>query len=105
MPSPDTSDLHVNVLLSNMSIAYQNAMDSYVADRVFPFLYVDNQTNVYAKFNRGSFLTDAGTAGMLRAPGTNAALADYSVDLTSTYRADNFAIGNSIPDELRQNSD
>ncbi len=105
MPSPDTGDLHVNVLLSNMSTASMNAMDSYIADRVFPFLYVDNQSNVYAKFNKAAFLTDAGIQSMARAPGTLAAQADYSVDLTSTYRCDNFAVGNSIPDELRANSD
>lgn len=101
---PDVSDVHVNALLSQVSIAYMNMDDAYVADKVFPFIYHDKQTDIYLKYGRGSFLTDPGNA-MIRAPGTNAGTTGYTVDTTSTFYALNFAIAHEIPDELRGNRD
>lgn len=104
MPQPDVGDLHVNKLLTDMSIAYMQDESRFIADRVFPILGVDKQTDVYAKYNKDAWFRDHG-ARMQRAPGTKAARTGYTVDPTATYRCLNQAIGTGIPDELRQNAD
>jgi len=103
MPQPDVGDVHTNALLSQISVGYTNPDNSYVADRVFPLVYVDKQSDLYPIFNRGDFIRDEGTA-MVRAPGTNAAVTGYGLT-TGNYFALNYAIGHEIPDELRGNAD
>lgn len=118
MPQPDIGDLHVNALLTSMSIAHMNKEEHYVADKVFPLVGVDKQSDVYAVYQRGDFFQGSedvpassggsGTQAMralLRAPGTVAPVAGYKVDNTNSYRCDNYAIGVEIPDELRGNAD
>ena len=105
MPSqPDVGDVHVNGLLTNFSIAHRNAIENYIADRMFPILPSDKQSDLYAVYTRGSFFADEGQR-MVRAPGTRAPTTGFGVDLTNTFHCINYAIGYEIPDELRQNAD
>ncbi len=109
MPQPDIGDLHVNGLLTNLSIAHMNALDSFVADKCFPPLGVDKQSDIYPVYTRGDFFQGSEDAqalrNLVRAPGTKAVVAGYTVDVTNTYFASNFAVGVEIPDELRSNAD
>ena len=41
MPQPTQSQVHVDAILTNMSVAYMNEMDSFVASRVFPTISVN----------------------------------------------------------------
>lgn len=104
MPQPDVGDVHVNALLTNISIAHRNARDFYIADKVFPLVPVQKQTDIYPVYTRGYFFADEGTR-MVRAPGTRAATTGFKVDNSNTYRAINYAIGVEIPDEIRPNQD
>lgn len=101
---PDVGDLHVNALLTNMSIGYMQDEGNFIADRVFPVLMVDKQTDVYARYNKDAWFRDQGER-MRRAPGTKAGRTGWTVDTTGTYRCENEAIGVPIPDELRGNAD
>ena len=104
MPQPDLGDVHVNALLTNVSIAYRNPQEHYIADRMFPFVPVDKQSDIYPVYTRGFMYADEGQR-MIRAPGTRAPTTGWAVDNTNTYRCLNYAIGVEIPDELRQNAD
>src|SRR4030066_2517323 len=104
MPQPDVSDVHVNKMLSQISIGHMNALEAYIADKVFPFVYADKQTDIIPGYDRGFFFADEGL-NMLRAPGNNAAVTGFKINKNNTYHADNFAIGFEIPDELRANQD
>ncbi|KKL95297.1 hypothetical protein LCGC14_1856030 [marine sediment metagenome] len=104
MAQPDVSDVHVNALLSQLSIAHYNEPDAYVADKVFPIVYVQKQTDIYPKYDRGFFFADEGNA-MLRAPGTKAVRAGFTIDKSNTFSCQNWAVGFAIPDELRANVD
>ena len=104
MNQPDASDVHVNKLLTNLSIAYMQEESNFIADRVFPFVFVDKQSDVYARYNKDAWFRDHGDR-MRRAPGTRAAQTGWTIDTTQTYRCLNEAIGTSIPDELRGNAD
>jgi hypothetical protein len=101
---PDVGDVHVNQMLTNISIAYRNMDEFYVADTVFPLVPVQKQSDIYLKYNRGFFHADEGDR-MVRAPGTRAATTGFTIDKTNTYRCANYAIGMEIPDELRANQD
>lgn len=108
---PDIGDLHVNVPLTGISIGYQPA--GYFADKCFPLVPVDKQTDIYAAYNKSFWARDLGAPGAAptgsyatrRAPGTRAATTGYTVDTTNTYRCINYALGFEIPDELRANAD
>ena len=101
---PDVGDVHVNGLLSQMSVGYSNALANYVADQAAPPVYVSKQSDIYAVYSRGDFFQDLGNE-MLRAPGTPAATTGFNVATDNTYRALNYAIGMVIPDELAANAD
>lgn len=101
---PDVGDVHVNALLTNISIAHYNQPNDYVADKVFPILYQGKQSDIIPKYDRGFFFADEGDA-MLRAPGSKAVRTGFTVDNTSTFRCQNWAVGFGIPDELRANQD
>lgn len=104
MAQPDVGDVHVNAMLTNMSIAHRNKDDFYIADKIFPLVPVQKQTDIYLKYNRGYFFADE-AGRMVRAPGTRAATTGFAIDKTNTYRAVNYAIGVEIPDEIRDNQD
>ena len=111
MSQPDIADLHVNSLLTAVSIGYQPG--GFFADRMFPMVPVDKQTDIWAKYNKSFWARDLGAPGaaptgayaIRRAPGTRARTAGYTVDVTNTYRCINYALGFEIPDELRANAD
>jgi hypothetical protein len=102
MPQPVTSDLHVDALLTVLSIAYMNADDAFVADKIFPMVSVAKQTNKLAKYTKDYWFRDEAA---IRAPGQEAKGAGYGVDTSDTYSCDNYAFKDDIPDELRENYD
>jgi len=109
MPQPDVGDVHVNALLTEISIAHMNKLEHYVADKCFPLVGVDKQSDVYAVYTRGDFFQGAedeqAMRHLLRAPGTRAPVAGYTIDTSNSFRCDNFAVGVEIPDEIRSNAD
>lgn len=101
MPSPSQSELHVNAPLTNVSIAYkQNAAD-FIADKVFPKVPVNKQSDLYWKYSKSDFRrTDA----KRRAPSTESAGIGWNVT-TDSYFAHVYAVHKDIDDQLRANAD
>jgi hypothetical protein len=108
MPQPDVGDLHVNALLTDISIAHLNKDEHYVADRMFPLVGVEKQSDLYQIYTRGTFFQGSEDAqsmrALLRAPGTRAPVAGYALS-NASFRCDNFAVGVEIADEQRGNAD
>lgn len=102
MPQPVTADLHVDALLTMMSIAYMNEPDAYIADRAFPIVSVAKQSDKIAKYDKDFWFRDE---AQLRAPATETYGGGYKVDTSDTYFADNFGYHVDVPDELRANYD
>ena len=50
MAQPMLTEVHIDAALSNISIAFKN--DNYVADKVFPLVPVDKQSDYYYTFTR-----------------------------------------------------
>ena len=99
MAQPDSNDVYVNALLTNLSIGYSNR--EYVADRVLPPLPVEQQSGIIPSYNRGDWLR---SQAIERAPGTVAHRSGWRTDLTDTYFARNYALGKGIPREVAMNA-
>lgn len=99
---PTPGDVHVNAPLTNISIAFLQNAEDFVAARVFPNIPVSKQSDRYYIYNRGDFNRDEMT---LRAPGTESSGSGYSLDNTPTYFAQRWSIHKDVPDEVRSNAD
>lgn len=100
--SPTAGDVHVNTPLTNISIAYLQDSMHFVSTRVFPNIPVTKQSDRYYTYDRGEFNRDEMRK---RAPGTESAGGDYSIDNTPTYFADVYAFHRDVPDQIRANAD
>jgi hypothetical protein len=92
--------VHVDEVLTNMSIAFPNDM-SLAADALFPALPVTKQSNKYNIFGRESWLPEAD----LRAPGTEANEIPGIALSSDTYYAQEHSLQVPVTDEERENSD
>lgn len=97
---PDVGDVHVNAVLTNISIGFGNK--NYIADTLFPIVYVDKQSDIFPKFDKSYWFRDE---AQVRAPGAWAEVTGWKYDTSNTYFAQNYAIGHEIPDERRANAD
>lgn len=100
--TPTPGDVHVNTPLTNISIAFLQNANNFVAARVFPNISVQKQSDRYYTYERGDFNRDEME---LRAPGTESSGGGYSVDNTPTYFCNRFSFHKDIPDEVRANAD
>lgn len=101
MPNPTAGSVHVNGLLTDISVAFVQSSTKYVADRVFPAVSVMKQTDLYATYDRGDFLRDE---VQRRADGAPAVRIGYRVG-TDSYVADEWAAAHAIGDQMRANAD
>jgi len=101
MPQPTTTDVHVDAVLTNMSIAYIQNQSHFVANQVFPTVPVEKQSDKYFVYTKGDWFRDEAE---LRAPGTESAGSGYTLS-TDTYSADVYAFHKDIDDQTRKNTD
>lgn len=101
MPNPTRNQIHVDGLLTNVSVAYLQNQNNFVADRVFPTVNVSKQSDKYAVYDRGDLLRDEMQP---RAPATESAGAEFNIS-QDTYFCDKFALHKDIADEDRVNAD
>ena len=102
MPNPTASDVHVDSALTNLSVAYMQGADHFVADKVFPVVPVSKQSDRYFVYDKGDFYR---SEAQLRAPGTESAGSGFGIDNTPTYFSDVYAVHKDIDDQIRANSD
>lgn len=100
MPDPTPRDLHVDQLLTQISLAYKNP--SYIADTLFPPVPVRKQSDKIPEYNQSHWFRDQ---AVIRGPGTKSTGGGYKVDTSATYFSDRFSFRFEIPDELRDNQD
>jgi hypothetical protein len=101
-PQPTRGDVHVNRPLTNISVAYIQSLSHFIADRVFPVITVDKQSDIYYTYSRADFNRDEMRE---RAPGTESAGGGYEVDSEKTYYAKVQAFHKDVPDQIRANAD
>jgi Phage major capsid protein E len=102
MPNPAVQDVHVNRPLTNMSVAYFQSAENFVADKVFPPIPVTKQSDRYFVYDKGDFFRSEMEN---RAPGTESAGGGYRLDSTPTYFCHKKSVHKDIDDDTRANSD
>lgn len=101
MPQPTISDVHIDAILTNISVAYMQRAENMIADKVFPVVPVDKKSNKYFKYDKNDWFRDE---AQRRAPGTESAGGGYNLS-TDTYSADVWAFHKDVDDQTLANAD
>lgn len=99
---PTKNQVHIDTALTNMSVAYVQASANFVADKVFPMVPVQKQSNRYFIYNKDDFFRDEAEE---RAAATESAGGDYDIDNTPSYYCPVYAYHKDVTEEDRVNSD
>lgn len=102
MPQPDRSSVHVNRPLTNILLGYQQKALDFIADRVFPIVPVEKQSDRYFSYEKGNWYRDSAEE---RADGAESAGGGWEIDNTPTYNCKVQAFHKMVSDRMRQNSD
>lgn len=102
MPLPTPADVHVNAPLSNISIANFQNPDHYIADKVFPVVPVNKQSDRYYKYDKADLLR---IEARERGPSSESAGGGWRLDNSPTYFCQPYAVHKDIDDQTRQNAD
>ena len=101
MPNPTAGSVHQDAYLTDVSVAYVQSSTKFVADRVFPRISVQKQSDKIATYSQADFLRDEMEK---RAPGDKAVQIGYRPGSTS-YTCDEWAAVHAIDDQTRANAD
>jgi len=101
MANPTQNQVHVDAILTNASVAYIQSADNFIANKVFPIVPVDKQSDLYFKYTKEDWFRDD---AQVRADGAEAAVAGYGLE-TDSYFADVYAVKKAIGDQLMANFD
>jgi hypothetical protein len=101
MPQPTSNQVHVDAVLSNISLAVLQDPSNFVSAAAFPQVSVAKQTDLYYIYDQADFLRDQ---VMPRADGTESAGSGYGLS-TASYSATVYALHKDIGDQARANSD
>lgn len=102
MPQPNRSEVHVNRPLTNISIAYIQRAQDFIADKVFPIVPVMKQSDRYFVYTKDYWFR---TGAAKRAPATESAGGGFEINNTPTYFCDVWAWHQDVADQTRTNAD
>lgn len=100
MPNPVAGDLRVDQVLTNISIAFIQRAEDFVADSIFPVVPSEVQSDRYAVYARDDFFRNE---MQRRAPGTASAGGGFRIDNSPSFRCDVWALHKDVDDQLRRN--
>jgi hypothetical protein len=101
MPLPGSSELHINAPLTNVSVAYLQSSDAFIANKIFPRVPVQKRSDIFWKYSKSDWRrTDA----KKRAPGTESAGVGWN-QTTDQYYCEVYAVHKDIEDQVRANAD
>lgn len=99
---PSRGDMHVDSMLTNLSVAFMQEEEGFIADQAFPVVPVQKRSDRYFMYLRDEFNRDEMTK---RAPGTESAGGTYTIDNTPSYYCDEWGFHRDVPDGIRDNAD
>lgn len=79
---PTRQQVHIDRALTNISVAYMQDASNFIADKVFPIVPVQKQSDLYFIYRREDFLRDEAQE---RAKGTESAGGEYNIDQSEPY--------------------
>lgn len=101
MAQPSIEDVHVDQVLTNISVAYLQSQEHFIAGKVFPTIPVDKKSDKYYTYTKADWFRDV---AQRRADATESAGSGYGLS-TATYSCDVFAFHKDIGDQTRANAD
>lgn len=101
MPQPSINQVHIDAILTNISVAYMQKAENFIADKVFPVVPVDKKSNKFFTYTKNDWFRDE---AQRRAPGTESAGGGYNLS-TDTYSCDVWAFHKDVDDQTLANSD
>lgn len=101
MSQPNRSQVHVDRPLTNISIAYMQSQNNFIASRVFPVIPVGKQSDQYFIYTKNDWFRDE---AQLRPPDTESAGSGYNLN-TESYDAKVWAFHKDVDDQTENNSD
>lgn len=101
MPQPTRGAVHINAPLTNVSVAYVQAAEKFVARQVFPAIPVQKQSDYYFTYPKEQWFTDE---MQQRAPGTESAGSGYTIT-SALYSCLVWALHKDVADQTRDNAD
>ena len=99
---PFQSQVHVNRVLTEISIAYMQDAKNFIADRIFPKIPVQRQSDIYYIYERGDLNRDEVKP---RAPGSEATKANFNIKVSDPFNCKVYALREEIPIETLRNQD
>jgi len=101
MPQPARQDVHVDSILTNISVGFMQSAADFVADKVFPIVPVAKQSNKYFLYDRSFWYRSEMEK---RAPSTESAGGGWALT-TDNYSADVWAVHKDIDNQTESNTD
>lgn len=101
MAQPTSGAVHTDAMLTNISVAYMQSADSFIANQVFPSLPVTHQSDKYYIYTKNDWFRDE---AQIRPPATESAGSGYGLS-TASYSCDVFALHKDIDDQTIANAD
>lgn len=101
MAQPSQASVHIDVPLTMMSVAYMQATDNFIADKVFPVIPVDHQTDKYWSFTKGDWFRDE---AQLRGDSDESAGSGFNLS-TGSYSCDVFSFHKDLGPQAKGNAD
>jgi hypothetical protein len=101
MSQPTQYSVHIDAILTNISVAYMQMQNNFVATRVFPIVPVDKQSNKLLMYPKNDWFRDE---AQVRADATESAGGGYNLS-TDSYSAAVWAFHKDIGDQTRANAD
>lgn len=101
MPQPTLSQVHTQTPLTNIAVAYIQDETAYIADKVFPIVPVQFQSDLYYIWTKADFFRNQPRK---RADATESAGAGVNLT-TDSYRCDVWALHDDIGEQARANQD
>jgi hypothetical protein len=102
MPQPTVQQVHVQAALTQIAVAYIQDEAFYIADKVFPMVPVEFQSDVYFRFSKDDFFRDE---AQQRADATESAGGGFNLDHAESYSAAVWAYHKDVGAQTRRNSD
>lgn len=101
MPQPTLSQVHIDGPLTNISVAYIQSQDNFIANKVFPVVPVDKKSDKFFVYTKNDWFRDE---AQRRADATESAGSGYNLT-TDSYAADVWAFHKDVGDQTRANAD
>lgn len=98
---PTQQNVHIDRILTNISVAYLQSQENFICNKVFPIVPVQKQSDKYFTYTKNDWFRDE---AQLRPDATESAGSGYGLS-TSTYSADVWALHKDVGDQTRANAD